>query len=310
MRSSVASRIFAHAVSAMTSFAVEQRIALFLALLGVPVTYFRHRLTLQALRDNFWDTLLPWFFLLCLLSVWHVLKATVKVYKDEQQTSASPIVITDRHRGPLIPPLKFRLNLYGSSLALLLIPILFSYLVWSRATGAVSPPPLLEQPAFTERGDTIMHFRFSGGLFSLSKTADELRTHRVTNDNEIDGVVFPVTLYAEGDVLYADLTLASPSSKTAIQIRKNEFTVESGWDKNSSANAFEVVNEVGEVVFQLVRKSKTEMNLTGVFYGREGWVCFSEQRVQLVNSLPNCHLTPIFRYPSWKYPGQYRNGLN
>jgi len=127
----------------MRKSVIEQRIAVLLAILGIPVTYFRHRLSLQALRDNAWDTLLPWIFLLCLFFAWHVLRAAFKVYRDEQQSHESSIVLTDLHRQSraIIPPVKFRLSLYGSTLLLLALPILFSYLVWSRATGESTVPP-------------------------------------------------------------------------------------------------------------------------------------------------------------------------
>jgi hypothetical protein len=141
MQSSVIPRVFAYAFLGMRKSVIEQRIALALALLAIPVNYARHKLSVQALRDNAWDTLLPWILLLCLYFAWHVLKAMVGVYRDEQQTFASPIVITDGHREPTIPPLKFRLSLYGGACLLLTIPALFSYLVWSRATEPPRIPP-------------------------------------------------------------------------------------------------------------------------------------------------------------------------
>ena len=141
MQSPIVPRVFGHAFLGMRKSVMEQWIALVLSVLAIPVTYVRHKLSIQALRVNAWDTLLPWILLLCLFFAWHVLKATATVYREEQQTSASPIILTDRHRGLIIPPLKFRLSLYGSACLLLAIPILFFYLAWSRAAESVRVLP-------------------------------------------------------------------------------------------------------------------------------------------------------------------------
>jgi hypothetical protein len=126
---------------------MEQRIPFALTLLVIAVVYSRHKLSMQALKDNAWDALLPWIVLLCLFFVLHVLAAAVRVYKDEQQSHASPIILTDRHSEPIIPPTKFRLGLYGSTFLLLIIPILFSYLTWSKATESTQQvPPSAPQP--------------------------------------------------------------------------------------------------------------------------------------------------------------------
>ena len=161
MQSSIVSRLFDRAFLGMRKSVIEQRVALVLALLAIPVNYARHKLSMQALRDNAWDTLLPWILLLCLFFAWHVLKAAVSVYKDEQQIPASPIILTDRHRELIIPPPKFRLNLYGSACLLLAIPILFSYLVWLRATESVQVAPPGPQPiiaVFAKCDSTALSF--------------------------------------------------------------------------------------------------------------------------------------------------------
>jgi hypothetical protein len=63
-----------------------------------------------------------------------------------------------------------------------------------------------------------------------------------------------VKMYTENGVLYVDATLTD--GQRHIEIRKNTFSVTGhSYDKNSLRNAFEVVNERGEPIFQIIRRS-------------------------------------------------------
>lgn len=54
--------------------------------------------------------------------------------------------------------------------------------------------------------------------------------------------------------------------KPFIEVKDNEFIVRiPGCDKNSNANALEVVNAQGMVLFQLIRKDQGNVTVNGLF---------------------------------------------
>jgi hypothetical protein len=122
---------------------------------------------------------------------------------------------------------------------------------------------------------------------------------------------FPISIHLEGDILYADASLSAGPSEPVIEIRRNTFEVKSrppNWDINSSESAFEVVlnKEQTFPVFQMIRKGSHAVEINGIF--RVG-----NPHNYLIVSPKGIFETPkhfqpleqIFKYPSWKYPGQY-----
>ena len=96
----------------------------------------------------------------------------------------------------------------------------------------------------------------------------------------------------------------------------------SNWDFNHSANAIEVVNERLVPIFQFYYKDDTHLVFNGVItsaattakhngvafisethYSVETMMDFSKndffKRIEALN------LKTIFKYPAWKYPGEY-----
>ena len=121
-----------------------------------------------------------------------------------------------------------------------------------------------------------------------------------------NGFRLPISLYADGDVLYIDTTIPDQEGKPAIELRKNQFTVKhDGWDKNSNKNAFEVINEQHRVVFQIVRESHSNIRVKGAFPVSGGVVIADDTELRMGHSVNDCNIKPIFRYPAWKHPGKY-----
>ena len=98
-----------------------------------------------------------------------------------------------------------------------------------------------------------------------------------------------------------------------FEIEDNEFSGgHQSWDSNSGATAFEVVNANQVPIFQLIRKSSTKIAVYGIFPTNSGRM-FDTVSPEGVSHHPafdivridKSELKPIFRYPSWKYPGQY-----
>ena len=149
-----------------------------------------------------------------------------------------------------------------------------------------------------------MTFSIGRGI-GRQMTAEELRQKRPL-DLQFDNSVLPISLYADGDVLYADITVAGEDGTPTIELRKNQFTVQhDGWDKNSNKNAIEVINSQSRVVFQLIRESRSSVRLKGAFPIRDGVVIADDTHLVVGHAANECNIKPIFKYPAWKYPGRY-----
>jgi hypothetical protein len=169
------------------------------------------------------------------------------------------------------------------------------------AQPAAHPP----QPTFHEKSEVVS---FSlGENITVATSIENLRKHPFTpiafNKKPL------VTLSMKGDTLLVDFKAWNGNGKPPIEVKNNEFTVRiPECDKNSNANALEVVNAHGVVLFQLIRKSSTSVAINGIFAsplglilaGPDGMVQGAGQ-----SDLDHFRLKPIFKYPAWKYPGQY-----
>jgi hypothetical protein len=120
------------------------------------------------------------------------------------------------------------------------------------------------------------------------------------------GVYEPVTLQMKNDRVLFNFVLWDSSGKPPIEVHDNEFTVRnSQWDKNRSDNELEVINSEGTVVFQMIRKSPTDILLTGIFPLPAGTFLIAGHNgaIQTNQILPKYLPSKIFKYPSWQYPG-------
>ena len=86
-------------------------------------------------------------------------------------------------------------------------------------------------------------------------------------------------------------------------------------DRNFSKNALEIVASNGDPVFQVIRENASHITVYGIFWpnivnssGLQTVWCFDNKH-QLWFGRTQCpadfKLKPIFKYPAWKYPGQY-----
>jgi len=118
-----------------------------------------------------------------------------------------------------------------------------------------------------------------------------------------------IKMYTENGVLYVDATLTD--GQRHIEIRKNTFSVTGhSYDKNSSRNAFEVVNERGEPIFQIIRRSAGIIVINGIFAMGDGIAIADNQGLERLpgSAIRPLAVTRIFRYPSWQYPAEYESG--
>ena len=184
------------------------------------------------------------------------------------------------------------LGLYGIEKAFQLKDLIFSY------TNQVP----LKQPRFAEN---VEFFIFSlGGNSSSYKVADlEKEPRQPFNFSGFK----PVKLYVERGVLYADISIYGGSGMPPLKINRNQLSGKPpDWDFNSNEKALEVVNERNLPIYQFYYKTPNHIVVNGVFTYPGGLMLANTEGMILNPFLPaSFRLKPIFKYPSWKYHGEY-----
>ncbi len=123
----------------------ENFIALIVVLIQFFVVLFRHRLSIQAIKDNWWDTFLPWILTLCALIAWHVIKAAINVLREEtlELPTTNGLLITK-------PNAWFRVRLYTVAMIYLFAPFAIGFLSWQKASIAAEPQPTSQMQEIKE----------------------------------------------------------------------------------------------------------------------------------------------------------------
>lgn len=121
----------------------------------------------------------------------------------------------------------------------------------------------------------------------------------------LNGVV-PFNPHTFGGRLYLDVSVYGNKDFTPIVIKDNVATVlPSNWDKNHDDYAYEVVNENGDPIFQLIYKTQFSIVLNGIFPFPGGFILADKSGFRTGNSpFEVLHLDQIFKYPSSQFQGQ------
>jgi len=185
---------------------------------------------------------------------------------------------------------------------------------WNTFESAASPhleprSVVLEQPTirgFHEKEPDQITFKL-GGLAAGYHLSLLGKQHM--QPFYLNGYV-PITVYSNGNALLFDFKMWNGPNGPSVEVINNSFTatVPRGWDKNSSANALEVVDDEGRPMFQMIRQTSTEVVINGVFPLPDGQVLIagpSSGRITAPSNGVKLALSPFFKYPSWKYPGQF-----
>lgn len=180
-----------------------------------------------------------------------------------------------------------------------------------RQDEAAKESAKLKPPTFRERVENV--YLTIGPSSTEYKFADLEKAHVPVDF----GGYSPISLYIENKKLYADVTLFGSPELPAINIKRNEFhTPPPQWDINSNDTALEVVNEKKIPIFQLYYKnqSHTHISINGYFPqpgGRAASLMMEDGFIPVAAPDPNLPpeflLKRIFRYPAWKYPGQFES---
>lgn len=161
---------------------------------------------------------------------------------------------------------------------------------------------------FSEK-ETGIYTVFLGGI-TLSFNREDLE-NKVINPLMSYGVS-PFKIYVRGGKFFVDASVYSGAGEGVVEVKQNEFALkDSNWDRNFTDRAVEVVDQYGSPRFQMVFESPSKVRVNGVFpvEGNEVLI-LSPGRHIIEPAWPSTvpmrtPLKPIFKYPSWKYSGQY-----
>lgn len=169
-------------------------------------------------------------------------------------------------------------------------------------------------PGFKEMepsSDELM-IRIGGNYYGFSRR--KLKQQHVQMILPVNHMAFPIWLYIEKGVLYADAILMGPKG-TAFKVIKNEFQIQDPqFDRNYNQTAFEVVMvaDGNKPVFQLIHKDDQSIEINGSFMSSNAIAILTHDGTTYcplpcadLDAMNKIALKPIFKYPSWKYLGQY-----
>ncbi len=176
-------------------------------------------------------------------------------------------------------------------------------LYWVNAVTA-HPDPTLEEPTFIELPERVSVIVGTTEVWFPSETLESSEGVPLTL-----GGFSPVRLKLIDEKLYADIKLFNGTGLPPIEMHENRFIVRPpDWDRNANTKALEVVNEKGIPIFQLIYEKPNRIRLRGIFAGPHV-VLLATEGGMILNATPSkiaeFSLKPIFKYPAWKYPGQY-----
>jgi hypothetical protein len=171
-----------------------------------------------------------------------------------------------------------------------------------KGTSTSKPPPWPKPQAFKVRSSRAWFGLGSNGL-NIGIPAAEGEKLSI-----IDANPPPVVIWVKDGSLRFDMTLKTQKGQNIV-FRNNEMIdPPPSWDINSGENAFEVVDQQGTPVLQLVKKTETQILLFGEFVFAKGTIIADEENSIIdthAKSATHAKLRKLFKYPSWKYPGVY-----
>lgn len=116
-----------------------------------------------------------------------------------------------------------------------------------------------------------------------------------------------ITPYLEGNHIYVDVKVYRGPGLSAVEVKQGAVTMDvPGWDRNSDKTAFEVVNEKGIPVIQMIHTTPSSIVIRGVLVFANGLVMVANEKGTSMNPPNPLALAPkpIFKYPSRLHPGE------
>jgi hypothetical protein len=188
------------------------------------------------------------------------------------------------------------------------------------SSSPAQAPIQLLSPRFTEKFDSFIVS--VGGLKTRisGRNGTRVRVYTFTPDGHAiggpaDGDVNGVVISVSDGQLLVDADIFTRAGEAPMRIRGNQIQdrpmdwMQPGWDRNSSPNALEIVNEERLPVFQIIYKDQAQAVINGVFvHGEKVTVLDNEQtRFGLKGGIASQPIRRIFKYPAWKHPGEFED---
>ena len=175
---------------------------------------------------------------------------------------------------------------------------------WAWKQSELTKKPILKTPIFTEDIKECV-FNFGGNTATISIDDLEKQPQQFISINGISPV-----MYVKNHTFYVDVTVSDPDKLLPVEIKEGKLTVTpANWDTNSNDSAFEVVDGKLDVVFQIIYHKPSKVFLYGIFPDpqvKSQLIYVSEQSIALSYTKPKeFSIKRQFKYPSWKYPGQF-----
>jgi hypothetical protein len=173
----------------------------------------------------------------------------------------------------------------------------------NKVTINVNSPAKLPQPTFHEDSDSVT---LVFGATAMTSSLAHLRGNPM-RPLDISGFEPVAVGIGDENKIGYYVALWGGEGNPPLEIHNDHFTVRvPTWDRNFSPTAFEVIDENGRPVFQMMRKGETTLIMYGIFAALHNFVALVGPK-QTKIEIKNFTLAPIFKYPSWKYPGVYAN---
>lgn len=159
-------------------------------------------------------------------------------------------------------------------------------------------------PTFREKSDTVV---ITVGTVSQHVPLDALEGRSIPFAVSAFGESYnPIHIGLKDGKPFVDVTVWAGHNEPAVEIKQNEFTVRPlNWDSNTTKTALEVVDDKGDPVLQVYYRNPYRISVSGKFTHPSGDWVFATDGGFWINPTSPPTLKPIFKYPSWKYPGEY-----
>ena len=161
---------------------------------------------------------------------------------------------------------------------------------------------IIKPPTYTEGVDFID--------YSTAGITQRIDFSRIKTPRRFLIANIPATLYVEDGKPYMDVELYNRPNQALVRLVHNKFMNRpEGWDMNQDDKAFEVINEKGQPVLQIIHNTPSHIVFAGLF--------FSANNVPILSTEIGARTGPdfgnepyplerIFKYPESQYKGQRR----
>ncbi len=120
------------------------------------------------------------------------------------------------------------------------------------------------------------------------------------------GIKSPI-LYVVDRKPYIDVEIYGGHGESVVTVKRNQFIKPHNWDSNSNDTALEIVDENQQPVLQLYYRTPSHIVINGVFLGQSGQILTATDDATYIETVggERRQIKRIFKYPAWKYRGQF-----